>query len=219
MKSIIQEASSIAKAIEKGWLKAGKPQDFSIKIFQEAEKNFIGMTTKPAKIAVIFNEHVEPLGSRHQKAPRTLQEHPERVHPQAKPVREKRERKLEPVERPRREPEQPKVHVEKKTRVLPAQSRELESRDQERMAPWSDELTQAAVTWLKDSLEQLGYANIQFSTNINRQLLKIQFSTPLVSDTAKQKHLFRSLAFLLMQTLRRQFKRPLRNAHIVLISE
>lgn len=54
MKSIVEEASSIAKAVEKGWIRAGKPREFSVKIFEEPEKNFFGLTTKPAKIAIVF---------------------------------------------------------------------------------------------------------------------------------------------------------------------
>jgi|GEM_PF-557562 predicted RNA-binding protein Jag len=69
MKSIIEEASSIVKAIEAAWIRAEKPQEFSVKIFEEPEKNFFGMVTKSAKIALIFN-HVEKrqpkdVGSKH----------------------------------------------------------------------------------------------------------------------------------------------------------
>jgi len=56
MKSIIFEAPSIAKAVEQSWKKAGKPQQFSVKILEEEEKNFLGMTKKPAKIAIFFDE-------------------------------------------------------------------------------------------------------------------------------------------------------------------
>jgi hypothetical protein len=61
MKSIMEEASSLTKAIENAWNRAGKPQSFSIKIFQDAEKNFFGMTTKKAKIALFFAEGQEFL--------------------------------------------------------------------------------------------------------------------------------------------------------------
>ena len=44
MKSIMEEASSVAKAIEKGWQRAGKPQEFTVKVFEEPQKNFIGLT-------------------------------------------------------------------------------------------------------------------------------------------------------------------------------
>ena len=54
MKSVIQEASSLNKAIEQGWIKAGKPKEFSIRILQESNKNFLGITIKNAKVAVFF---------------------------------------------------------------------------------------------------------------------------------------------------------------------
>ena len=56
MKSIIQEASTVAKAIEKAWQKAGKPKAFSVKIFEEAERNFFGMTTRQAKVGIFTQE-------------------------------------------------------------------------------------------------------------------------------------------------------------------
>jgi len=61
MRSIIQEASSIAKAIEQGWQKAGQPQNFSIKVLELEEKNFLGMIKKPAKIAFFFEEVTRPV--------------------------------------------------------------------------------------------------------------------------------------------------------------
>ena len=51
MKSIMEEASSIVKAIEKGWNSAGQPKEFTIKVFEEPQKNFIGMTTVRQKSA------------------------------------------------------------------------------------------------------------------------------------------------------------------------
>jgi hypothetical protein len=54
MKSIMEEASSIVRAIEAAWIRAEKPQEFSVKIYEEPEKNFFGMVTKSAKIALIF---------------------------------------------------------------------------------------------------------------------------------------------------------------------
>ncbi len=56
MKSVIEEGPSIAKAIEQGWIKAGKPKEFSIKIFQEPKKNFLGMTTIVAKVGIFFRD-------------------------------------------------------------------------------------------------------------------------------------------------------------------
>ncbi len=56
MKSIMQEASSISKAIDLAWNRAGKPAQFSIKILEEPERNMFGLVKKSAKIAFFFDE-------------------------------------------------------------------------------------------------------------------------------------------------------------------
>jgi len=61
MKSIMEEASSTIKAIEKAWYSAGKPSEFSVKIFEQEEKNFFGMTSKQAKIGIFFKEEETKL--------------------------------------------------------------------------------------------------------------------------------------------------------------
>ncbi len=59
MKSIIQESSSIAKAIEEAWKKADQPKEFSVKIFQEPKKNFFGFTKISAKIGFFFKDSID----------------------------------------------------------------------------------------------------------------------------------------------------------------
>lgn len=56
MKSIMEEASSISKAIEQAWNRAGKPAEFTIKVLETPERNIFGLTTKSAKIALFFDE-------------------------------------------------------------------------------------------------------------------------------------------------------------------
>ncbi len=56
MKSLVEEASSIFKALEKAWERAGKPESFSVKVFELPEKNFFGFTKKNAKVGIFFEE-------------------------------------------------------------------------------------------------------------------------------------------------------------------
>ncbi len=67
MRSVIHEASTIAKAIEQGWIKAGKPKDFTIKIFEEPQKNFLGFTTKNAKVGIFIDERQQRHDNRPKK--------------------------------------------------------------------------------------------------------------------------------------------------------
>ena len=75
MKSIMEEASTITKAIENAWNRAGQPQEFTVKILELPKTSFFGLkTAKSAKIALLFNEmivkakepqkHVRPLAPR-----------------------------------------------------------------------------------------------------------------------------------------------------------
>ncbi len=87
MKSVIEEGPSIAKAIEQGWIKAGKPKEFSIKIFQEPKKNFFGMTTTIAKVGIFFRDFNESKES-HQNSYRNQSQTDERY--QQRPYYKKR---------------------------------------------------------------------------------------------------------------------------------
>lgn len=60
MKSIMEEASTITKAIENAWNRAGQPQEFSVKILEHPKTAFFGLKTeKSAKIAFFFTEVIQ----------------------------------------------------------------------------------------------------------------------------------------------------------------
>jgi hypothetical protein len=101
MKSVIQEASTLSKAIEQGWVKAGKPALFSIKIVQEPSKNFIGLTTQNAKIVVFFGRLDEPAT---QQMPQLKQYEPQQQSVQQKPQRDAQQRQLKPQYQQSRHP-------------------------------------------------------------------------------------------------------------------
>ena len=49
MKSVVVEASTVAKAIESAWLKAGKPEEYFIRVLQEHTSGFLGFGAVKAK--------------------------------------------------------------------------------------------------------------------------------------------------------------------------
>lgn len=69
MKSLVEEASSVAKAIEKAWLRAGKPVSFSVKVYEEAQSGFLGFNSKPAKIGLFFDDYQPKASSDPRKKP------------------------------------------------------------------------------------------------------------------------------------------------------
>ena len=57
MKSVVVEASTVAKAVELAWLKAEKPEEFFIRILQEHQTGFLGFGSQKAKIVFFFKNN------------------------------------------------------------------------------------------------------------------------------------------------------------------
>ena len=113
MKSVIQESSSLCKAIEQGWIKAGKPKEFSIRILQDANKNFLGITTQTAKIAVFFGridekpfqQSLPRPDQRERTQTKPIQPKPQPAPQQTQPPKQpQQQQQQQPVQRKRRAP-------------------------------------------------------------------------------------------------------------------
>ncbi len=133
MKSVIQEASSLSKAIEQGWIKAGKPKEFTVKIFQNSEKGFLGLGVKQmAKIGIFFEEtQAKPRfeGQRQQQMQRSRPEGTQRRKGNRQEM-QRRERQEEgaprerQLQRPAQEGQERRQHHERPRRrqqVIPEQ--------------------------------------------------------------------------------------------------
>lgn len=197
MKSIMEQATSVAKAIEKGWARAGKPQEFTVKVFEEAQKNFFGFTKKPAKIGIFFQEPTTQP-TRHQKD-RAQQNTPKKF---------------------TATPSQPAKAVPSRQPVTHHQSERSTTKPENSSTttPWSPELIQTAQEWVKDSLQLMNLSSISFTTEVDRYALKFHFQKPLMELQEKEKLLFRSWAYLIMQAVRQKFKRPLKGLKVILTS-
>ena len=184
----MQEASSIIKALERAWLSAGQPKEFSVKVFEQPEKNFLGMTTKSAKIGIFFQET------------------------EKSEIKSTIKREALPSKKTVYEPkQQPVKTVDKKPEVRP----EIVSQGQERII-WNDEMISLATTWLTNVLKEMGKPEISFTKNINNYYLRFTFNAPLAATPEKERQVFRSFSFLMLQTLKKNLRRPLRGFKIVL---
>lgn len=189
MKSIMEEASSIAKAVEKGWIKAGQPKEFSVKIFEHPQKNFIGMTTKPAKIAIIFDERPE--------APR---QKPQYTEESSKRVARVHPRQEQPA-RPARQKSQDAPVVEQPIKPQPSEG-------------WNSAMTDVVEAWLKKTLKIMGKEGVEFTMQKERTMLKINFNQPLLPDQTQQETLLKIFAQLLLQVVRHELHRSMRGYRI-----
>lgn len=208
MKSIIQEASSIAKAVEQGWVKAEKPAEFTVKILEESQKNFLGLTTRPAKIALFFGgknlQKQEPARQRSQAqpAPRPQRE----VTREPRVEREQRTRQPEPVVRQERVERTERTEVAPK--VLP-QKKQYEPQ-------WTPVMVENTQEWLTKTLALANLSHVQFTIAPQNFHLRITFNQHLLEDRDKEKQLLASFATLILEMLKRSFKTGLRGHKIVL---
>jgi len=215
MKSIIYEASTIAKAIEQSWKKTGKPQHFSVKILEEEEKNFLGMTRKPAKIAFFFEETTTS------QRKKTDQRQQRKSHKQTsnQKLRSERQEKVKPEK---------KSNTEEKAKTLLKQNKTLKismdkkdkatTRKTTRKSPWTDQMVAEAKNWITGILKEMNMSHVNFSVKTSGNNLKFHFETPLIKNKEKQKSLFRNFAFLIMQSMRYKFKKQFRNLKAVFTS-
>lgn len=195
MKSIMQEASSVAKAIEKAWISAGKPKEFSVKVFEEAQKNFIGFTTRSAKIALFFNEthagneYIEGSRERNNRKNQGQSRYPASQKKQEQPA--KRHEKSQPA---------PAAH---------------DAQGEERVI-WTPDMVKKACDWTDNALTAMNLAGVAYDSNIDNYTLNITFKGSLLDNGDNEKQLFKSFSFLMLQALKRTFKRPLRGFKISL---
>lgn len=210
MKSILQEASTIAKAIEQGWQEAGQPMEFSIKILELPQRNFIGLTVRSAKIAFMFNgvakaSEQAPKQQRNTPAPRERRENRPEQPSVARPARErdmapKKERPIieraERVERPSDD-------------KVPATARRNE-------ALWSNEMVTFAQGWFGTALKHMERQNITFTIEPQHFYLRITLSQPILADEGQEKHLLASISLLMLSALKKEFRKALRGHKIVL---
>ena len=192
MKSIMEQAASITKAIEKAWQRSGCPRNFSVKVLEPGKKNFFGFVSSPAKIAFIFDEKTipQPEGAK-------------------KKERVKRSRSTDQRQKPTR-PQQ--KNYEKPSAAKSAQ------RAPQQMG-FDVEMVSAAKQWLERFMALTGHKQIAFRTDSKGNYIKFTFEKQLYEDIEKQRQLFRSCSYLMLQALRNSFKRKLRGCKIILNSQ
>lgn len=212
----MQEASSVIKAIEKGWESAGKPKEFSVKVFEEPKKNFIGITVHSAKIGIFFDEknpvkkaEKEEFKKREQVSAKNISSAQVKQYAE-QPLNTEKNRPVQknPIQQPA-----PLKEVVKKEKTLEARPVVTQQQHKE---VWNQDMIDMAHTWLKGVLKQLNKSHIAVTLQPSSYQLNVEFNSPINQSPEKDQQLMRSFALLLMQTLRHSLKRPLRGFKIML---
>lgn len=237
MKSIMEEASSIMEAIQKGWERAGKPHEFSVKVFEDAQTAFFGMrTVKSAKIALFFKEGgpsltTEKIDSSNRPAKSSSyadrQERQPSRQPHSRSTEDRRERQRdERPSRPERESRDTSRRASNENPVREARDRQQEPRPEQPLKPrelqeprggvWNEEMTNWVSSWVKQSLEYMGRPDVTFTFESSRNHLRIDFAGSITGDEKKERMLFSSFAHLIMSSLRNKFKGDLKHLKVIL---
>jgi len=237
MKSLVQEASSIAKAIDAAWIHAGKPAEFSVKILEHPKKNFLGLTTHSAKVAFFFDEgKVRTIGE--QKS----QPHSSELHKGGEKGVRPQQQKRAPQLQPQRNQPQPRTD-QRRAEARPMGSAQAsahshgeriqgqhergahehtshERATHERVSQWNNEMSAAARVWVNDMLGLMGQKDMPYTVQIDGFTLKVLFKEPLVGssrDGAEERRVLANFSVLLMTALKKQFRKSLRG-HKILFS-
>jgi predicted RNA-binding protein Jag len=214
MKSITEQGSSIAKAIEKGWEKAGKPQEFSVKIFEEAKWNFLGITTNPAKVGIFF-ELPHPVAVSQKETPRARgYSKPHR--PSSAGAQHHGQKKEHRQQQPASEQshQTKSYHQQQQQHQEPVQHN-VESGAQQKEI-WNEAMLSMAKEWLRSILDSMNFSHITFYAEANNYDLKLTFERPPFAETDRQQQFYRGLSLLLMQTLRHKLRRSLRGFRVII---
>lgn len=234
MKSLIEEASTIGKAIETAWERAGQPQSFSVKIFENPEYGFFGMTKKYGKIAIFFDENANQGNSkkknellsadnkktRSQKKFQNQEKDSVRPHEKTKNDHSNAPSRGEPLttsERSNAKPKKEVVHASSNT--APERPKEAGAKTHSSHYVWTDPMIEHVNNIIKEVIHLLDHSDISFNIKNEQHNLKIIFNGLLVNEAHKEYSFYKHFAHLIITALRTKFKTEFKHLRLVLSRE
>lgn len=187
MKSILQEDSSVVKAIEKAWNQSGRPSTFTVNILNFEEKGLFGFLKQPAVVSVAY----DPIK-------RTVYEKRPVVGPN-----KSNKKKTEPYVVPNNK--------------KPVSKERKESKIKKDQILWKDEFVSFVKLSFKDILKIMGFS-VGFTVSVENKMLNIFLDSKILKDAEDEKMFFISISNLLMQFLKRKYKKKFSNYYLIIHS-
>ncbi len=259
MKSLLQEGSSIIKAVEAAWIKVGMPAEFSVKVMRDAEKSFFGLATKNSAVISLCYDGVRPEKRQNgngvkqynnkEDAKRTFnhEEILEKVMRDTKELQaksnvfgddlvtdapfskqqEKKKEKTSGVLQKNRPEKLIQKKTEKSQVVSTSQLVTLDQNDQKEsekrvqnetqeqlLQQWSQSMTDVVTQFLGEifAIMQL---DIQLTYKIEGLQLQVTLSKPVFEDADQEYKLYTSLAFLMIQKIKKEFRKKCKGYRVV----
>ncbi len=243
MKSMLHEASSVTKAIEKAWADSGKPREFTINVLEPGVKNFFGFCKLPAIVSITFDPKSVPVvrqdnndrrDPRQQQKQRSVAGRDEQKRRDPRDQRERSERTdrndKDRQARPQTRSEQPlspqRIQQAQEPRVRPEQrdsqrdntrteqrDQVREPRDHEDLVAWTPELTADLHTETTDLVKVIGIT-IPYTITTDKRNAHVAFAAGILPAVDDERQLFMSMSYLLIQFLKKKHKKKLRGFHI-----
>ncbi|MCK4650811.1 hypothetical protein KAT08_01425 [Candidatus Babeliales bacterium] len=176
MKSILQEGSSVLKAVKKVWEDSGRPQEFTIRVHDFGKKSFFGIIIKPAIVSISYDIKKRTEGPKE------------------------------------------KVISTRQQKIIKKEGRIVKKRDvyiPKRVSGWNKEMIDCSIGWLSQIIRILG-VKVNFNYKVDNRILNIYISKKFLSESEDEKMFFISLSYLLMQFLKRKFKRRFINYYLII---
>lgn len=238
MKSVLHEASSILKAVEKAWEASGKPTEFTVKVLEQGEKKFLFFSSRPAIVSISFDPKYVT------KTPSTASKNKRPGQPggstQEKLLNGTSTPQLESVSRnnprgrqqqqsqPRQNTQQNQIRSTRPVQQVPQpvkpatpaqeqqrqQVRPLQQSSQEPIAVWTPELASFVNKELKEILHIMGIT-IPFQEKIDQKTLTVTFAQSPLENREDARLLYISLSYLLIQATKKLEKKKLRGFHLI----
>lgn len=215
MKSMLQEASSILKAVEKAWNEAGKPQEFTIKILEEGEKGFLGLTGgRPAVVSITY----QPSREKRTKIDfvKDLNQGGKKIYQQSVQTQnvQKQPSGIMGSFFGKKAPEKTQNVVIKKEQ--PQQKQKQQQAEKE--CAWRKEFVDNVNIWLKEMMHIMG-VDITIDVKHDQRILNVFIDKRVFKDSEEEKLFFISLSHLLMQFLKRKYKKKFANYYLIIHSK
>lgn len=218
MRSLLVQASSVEKAVDKAWINAGMPTEFSIKILDFGEKGFLGMTKKYSIVSIFYEPQKQTSLSQkqQQRPPRQKQQAPaRRERTQRHDTRDQKQQAPRPKPKPK--PRQgAQDRQQERTNQTRPQARPQE-KPQERIF-WPEPLVESVTKWLKELTTKLSITTT-FKAKTNRKALTITFDENVLEAQDAERLLFSSFSYLLMQFLKKEHKKKFQGYQLIITSQ
>jgi predicted RNA-binding protein Jag len=213
MKSILQDASTVKKAISRAWEEAGQPAEFTIKVLDFGEKNFIGFVRRPAIVSITYR--LKRLKGSQERMVRRRDEKSvgigKGVIGSTKDSYGKQSRMESSVGVKRTVDNRSSRRVPPLEKVAQAGNGQKQNLDSNE---WRAEYVDFVLTRLKELSAVAGFSEL-FGSKVDKKMLTVILDKNVSVSAEEEKLFYASLSYLLMQFLKKKYRKKFQGLQLI----